>query len=523
MTKSSSSRVKSKRDKTPPLKDRLINLSKSVAMSGVKLIIHVVLGIICIQQCRLAQSGILPTCSSTAPYTDKDIEMEQIHMDFLTTSVKGVDKSIKATFPLKDNLAIYQDSILLRTIRNWTIGANSSNMTYYLGTCMGSAAVTYYAIHNSMYGFINSWFPQWFIMYMSFTIIPIIFQLAAFCSFVVFVISAITNWGLLLELGEVTKEEPTKKKWTYDTGIWTWPSSPFTVLVILLVLCATPLICGAGIVVAIVLGLSVFLTKPELLYSKKSEIEKAMSSKASSEKVPDADSEPDADGTQTGGSDSSNTKNGDDTKKPTPEEMAEAKENACKLSNKTTSKKKEKFFLTDQIKLTFKVYRHIIMIIMTIYLLMDIYSTMGTQWLLSGIFAVIAMSYFTKVYHRYKITACDNFTADFIGYTNSQRKCDLIPEQAYKDEEAKRAGFPDILGKIAKMYSAMNPMSAAMGAMNPVGALAGAAESAAGNAASAATAGVAESANNTASAVSDGVSESADNAVSAITPKTEDN
>ena len=469
MTKSSSSsRVKSKSDKTPPLKDRFIDLSKAVAKSGVKLVLHIILGIICIQQCRLAQSGILPTCSSTAPYTDKDIEMDQIHMDFLTTSVKGVDKSIKATFPLKDNLAIYQDSILLRTIRNWTIGANSSNMTYYFGSCMGSAAVTYYSMHNSMYGFLNSWFPQWFIMFMSFTIIPIIFQLAAICSFIVFVISAITNWGLLLELGEVTEEEPTKKKWTYDNGIWTWPSSPFTILVILLVICGLPIICGAGFVVVIELGLSIFLTKPELLYSKKSEIDKAMSSKAESEKDTSSKTESDVDTPQTGGADGAD--DGDDDKKtPSPEEQAAAKENACKLSNKTTSKKKEKFFLIEQMKLTFKVYRHIIMIVMTIYMLIDIYSTMGTQWLLSGIFAVIEMSYFTKVYHKYKITACDNFTDELIGYTNSQRNCDLIPEQPYKDEEEKRAGFPDILGKLAKLYASMNPAAAMKSTMDPMG------------------------------------------------------
>jgi hypothetical protein len=92
------------------------------------------------------------------------------------------------------------------------------------------------------------------------------------------------------------------------------------------------------------------------------------------------------------------------------------------------------------------------MIIMTIYMLMDIYSTMGTQWLLSGIFAVIAMSYFTKVYHKYKISACDNFTEDLIGYTNSYRKCELIPGVPHVQEEVERSGFhiptPD-LAKIA--------------------------------------------------------------------------
>ena len=105
---------------------------------------------------------------------------------------------------------------------------------------------------------------------------------------------------------------------------------------------------------------------------------------------------------------------------------------------------------------------------------MDIYSTMGVQWLLSGIFAVIGMSYFTKVYHKYKISACDNFTDDLIGYANSYRKCDIVSQPEHVEEEVKRSGFPDILGKIAKLYSSMNPMNAAAGAMAGAAGAAGA-------------------------------------------------
>jgi hypothetical protein len=467
MTKSSSStsRVKSARDeKSVPLQERLGNLTKSVAKSGIKLITHVILGILCIQQCRIAQSGLLPTCVSTKPYTDKDIEMEQIHMDFLTTSDKGVDKSIKATYPIKENLAIYQDSTLLKTIREWTIGSQSNNMTYYFGSCMSAAALSYYSLHSNLYGFVNSWFPQWLIMYMSFTIIPLIFQVAGFWAFIVFVFSSLANWGLLLELSTVDEKNPTRKTWRYDTGIWTWPSSPFTILVLIIVLCALPLMAGAGIGLAILLGLSTLLTRTQLLYSKKGQIELAMSSKSEAEEDTTSDTVPSdppasdldvSDTTldenekietkqmeQSGGSDPSEiTPDNDPTKKLTPEEEKAAGENACLLSNKTTSKKKEKFTMINQIKLTFKVYRHIIMIIMTIYMLMDIYSTMGTQWLLSGIFAVIVMSYFTKVYHKYKISACDNFTEDLIGYTNSYRKCELIPGVPHVQEEVERSGF----------------------------------------------------------------------------------
>jgi hypothetical protein len=475
---SSTSRVKSARDeKTVPLQERLGNLATSVAKSGIKLITHVILGILCIQQCRIAQAGILPTCVSTKPYTDKEIDMEQIHMDFLTTSDKGVDKSIKATYPLKVNLAIYQDSTLLKTIREWTIGSQSSNMTYYFGSCMSAAALSYYSMHSNLYGFVNTWFPQWLIMYMSFTIIPLIFWVAGVWAFIVFVFSSLVNWGMLLELSTVDEKNPTRKTWRYDTGIWTWPSSPFTILVLVIVICALPLMAGAGVGIAVVLGLSTLLTRAQLVYSKKGQIDLAMSSKSeedndtTSDEVPVPEPEVPVE-TQTGGGESSeNDPDGDNAKKPTPEEEKEAAENACLLSNKTTSKKKENFTMVNQIKLTFKVYRHIIMIIMTIYMLMDIYSTMGTQWLLSGIFAVIAMSYFTKVYHKYKISACDNFTEDLIGYANSYRKCDLVPGAPHVQEEMERSGFhiptPD-LAKIAGAATGAGALTSLAASAGPV-------------------------------------------------------
>jgi len=487
----SSSRVKSARDTSTSKKldkETLISLVKSIVISGVKLTVHVILGIICIQQCRISQSGILPTCDSTAPYTDKKIVMEQIHMDYLTTTDKSVEKSIKATYPIDPNLQLFQDSYLLRTIRDWTIGAQSSNFTYYMGTCMKSSAIAYYSMHKNLYGFVNSWFPQWFIMYMSFTLIPIIFQISGFWAFCVFVFGSIMNWGLLLELPTITKENPTRKSWRYDHGIWTWPSSPFTILILFIVICALPLSVGTGAVLAIFLGLSTLFTRTQLLYSKKGQINDVMASVSKTNEMSETEHATPVEGVDgstdattrpmTGGGTSDN----DGDKKPTPEEKQAAKEASCNISNKTTSSKKEIFSITNQIALTFKVYRHIIMIIMTIYMLMDIYSVLGTSYLLAGIFAALIMYYFTDVYKKYKISACDNFTEGLIGYTSSFRECNLEPAEPMKEEEAERAGFPDIFDKMAKLYSSMNPMNAALGAVagaasgevNPIGAAMGA-------------------------------------------------
>ena len=94
------------------------------------------------------------------------------------------------------------------------------------------------------------------------------------------------------------------------------------------------------------------------------------------------------------------------------------------------------------------------MIVMTIYMLIDIYSIMGANYLGAGIFAVIFMYYFTDVYKKYKISACDNFTEGLIGYTNSFRKCDLEPGEPHVDEEIERPGFHIPTPDLAKIASA---------------------------------------------------------------------
>jgi len=318
-----------------------------------------------------------------------------------------------------------------------------------------------------------------------------------------FVISSIANWSLLLELPEIDAADPTKKWWRPDTGIWTWPSTPSTIFVLICVMICIPYLCGAGIGLAIMLGLSALLTKPELFYSKKEQIDQLFSEKSiedhdttsddnqkmetdrlekerkeedaitssknekieedrlkkemgeendvTSSKNEETDPEDPANASQLGGGDPSEN-DSDEDNTTAPEEEKKDPEKDCLKSNKTTSKKKEKFTMMDQIKLTFKIYRHIIMIIMTIYMLKDIYITMGSHWLLSGIFAVIIMANFTKVYHKYKISACDNFTEDLIGYQNSHRKCELTPGEPSKEEEVKRAGFMPTVQKFVNMF-----------------------------------------------------------------------
>jgi hypothetical protein len=139
------------------------------------------------------------------------------------------------------------------------------------------------------------------------------------------------------------------------------------------------------------------------------------------------------------------TDNSDDTKtKPKlskseeKEKAAAAKEANCEKNNKTTSSRKETLGIIDQIKLTFKVYRKIIMIIMTIYLLMDVSSTLGHYALVSCIFAVIVMAYFTKVYDTYKISACDNFTEGLVGLMNTNRDCHPLPGTIGREDPPER-------------------------------------------------------------------------------------
>ena len=455
------SRVKrAKEEKTPSLKDRALGLIKSLVSSFIKLLIHIILGVVCIQQCRAAQANLLPYCISSSPYTEEEVSVDQIHMDYLSTTDKGVEKSIKATYPVKENLAILQNSVIPKTIRDWTTSAQANNLTYYFGSCMAAGATSYYSIHTKLYSTVNSLFPQWLIMYASFTLIPIIFQIAGIWSILVFFVSSITNWQMLLHLKTVYQAGKIQKsKWTPDTGIWTYPSSPVTILLLIVVICFSPLMAMAGVGMALVLIIGTFLTTFQLYYSKIDQIKKVFID--TDEENVDSGATP----TKTqagGGSEGEGKGEGKDDKDDKDDEddkgdkddkggkdddaakAVKAKANAeasCVKNNKTNSKIKEKFTVVDQLKLTFKVYRHIIMIIMTIYMLIDIQTNMGGVWLMSGIFAVLAMAHFTKVYHKYILSACDNFTPKLIGYTNSNRVCDPADGNIGSQKQAERPGW----------------------------------------------------------------------------------
>jgi hypothetical protein len=300
---------KAKKERTPTFEEKFKNLLKAMVISFIKLSLHIIAGIICLQLCRSAQANFLPGCVSTKPYTDKDVEMDHIHMDYITTSRNGKDMSIKANYPLKENLNIFHGGYISRTIRDWTQGPQATKLTYWFGTCMAAGVSSAYSSHTRIYEMLNAILPVWVIMFFSFLIIPIVFHIVAIWSVINFVITSIAKWDRLTYLKEVYQAGPHQKsRWKKDDGIWDWPSTKWTVATLVFVIFGLPLWLGAGCLFAIVSAATAVMTMfyAKLYYSKKSEIDQVMNAQQVGDVHNPEDNSPGKDQQVGGGEDSDN-------------------------------------------------------------------------------------------------------------------------------------------------------------------------------------------------------------------------
>ena len=76
----------------------------------------------------LHKQTFFPTVFLPVLTLEEEVSVDQVHMDYISTTDKGVEKSIKATYPVKENLAMLQNSVIPKTIRDWTTSAQANSI-----------------------------------------------------------------------------------------------------------------------------------------------------------------------------------------------------------------------------------------------------------------------------------------------------------------------------------------------------------------------------------------------------------
>jgi hypothetical protein len=130
-----------------------------------------ILGIICIwggfvlYLCKVAQSNVLPSCTSFAPYTDVKSGLESITTDINLVGVGSSTWSTKIKFPLDKIHEMTENT--LGWLRKWITGSDSSVYTLYLAKTIQSVLAFNFKINTTVYNFINSYLSETFIILLS--------------------------------------------------------------------------------------------------------------------------------------------------------------------------------------------------------------------------------------------------------------------------------------------------------------------------------------------------------------------
>jgi len=129
------------------------------------LIITIAIGALILYSCKVAQSNILPTSKECFPYTDIIAELTEkvINIDVVKNTELG-DVATKIVFPYKENMIPLEGGIL-GLLKSMIDGPDANVFGLYLAKGMQGAISLNLSMLNSVYSLINSFFPEWFIVF----------------------------------------------------------------------------------------------------------------------------------------------------------------------------------------------------------------------------------------------------------------------------------------------------------------------------------------------------------------------
>jgi hypothetical protein len=135
------------------------NASLSFAMSTCKQLIalgtQIIIGSIVLYSCKVAQTNLLPTCSSASPYTNVPSQVQDILVDINIVKTSKGDFSTKLHFPVDENSTKINQGAL-GYLRNMIYGPKTNVFNLYIASTLQSVLSLNFNIINTVYNFLNS-------------------------------------------------------------------------------------------------------------------------------------------------------------------------------------------------------------------------------------------------------------------------------------------------------------------------------------------------------------------------------
>ena len=412
---------KKKKPKKITIGEKLKNLLLATINHLINILVVIFVGVFSVTHMRLTQTKIFADCITAEPYTPDPLVPTQVHMDYISNKSKSGDmRSIKAYYPVNYNQKIINTSYLFKVIKILTKDVHSNVIGNYAGTIFASMAQNYTSVYSSIMSLFNSILPELAMFFLGIIVILIAHIVCILYTTIKGVISFYMNAHMFFfekEIIEVNGEQQANwKKGEY--GMWdTWGHIAYSLLLYFILFIGIVCIIPTCSTFSVFMLISLLMTPFFLLrlYSSTEDIDAAIQKNAKKLTFGGKDTMNDMSGGGEGDDENASDDEGDDENASDDEDDV--------VDGQPHPNMPKRFTLLSHMKKFIKVYRNLILFVVSIYLILDMKTFLGTYAMGITIFAVIVLWYFTELYQAYKIKDSDKFTTYLLGTGQAEKKC----------------------------------------------------------------------------------------------------
>ena len=448
---------KKSKPKKKTIWDKIKGLLLATINHLINILIVIFIGVFSITQFRLTQTKLFADCITAEPYTDDPLVPEDVHLDFISNKSNSGDmRSIKAYYPVKHNQDIINKSYLFKVIRILTKDANSNAIGNYMGTIFAGMAQNYTSVYTSITGLFNSILPELAIFFIGSIVILIAHIISILYATIKGLISFYTKVNMFFfekEIIEVNGEQQADwKKGEY--GMWDgWWNILYSLLIYFILFLGITIIIPTCTTFSLFMLLSISFTPFFLLrfYSSTEDIDAVIETTANKFKLSvnntskpgknmSGGADDDEEDKDDGNSSDEDKDDGNSSDEDKDDGNASDDEGGV-VNGQPLGAMPKRFTLLSHLKKFIKVYRNFILIIVSIYLILDMNTFLGPYAMGVTIFAIIVMWYFTELYQAYKIKDKDKFTTYLLGSGEAKKECRPPKVKVEKKEEPNKWYF----------------------------------------------------------------------------------
>ena len=441
---------KKSKPKKKTIRQKLHGLLMATINRLINILIMIFIGVFSITQLRLTQTKLFADCVTAEPYTNDTLAPEQVHLDFISNKSKEGDmRSIKAYYPVNYNQNIINNSYLYKVIRILTKDTSSNVIGNYMGTIFSGMAHNYTSVYSSITGLFNSILPELAIFFLGFIVILIAHIISIIYATINGLISFFTKVNMFYfekDIIEVNGEQQADWK-EGEHGMWDgWQNILYSLLIYFILFIGITIIIPTCTTFSLFMALSLLFTPFFLLrlYSSTKDIDAAIEKNANKFTF-GTDTDTDTDKNMSGGADDDKEDDNETDDGNSSDENKEdgnaSDEEGDVVDGQPHPNMPKRFTLLSHLKKFIKVYRNFILILVSLYLILDMNTFLGPYAMGVTIFAVIVLWFFTELYQAYKIKDKDKFTTYLLGTGQAKKECRPPKVKIEEEEEPKKWYF----------------------------------------------------------------------------------